>query len=68
MRRFVIQVYRPINLVSEVTVEAESLQTARNFVLQKHTREFDWRATPNSDRGHMIDHIEEITDGVSDGV
>lgn len=69
MRRFVIHVYRPVNLVSEITVEAESLQLARNFVLQKDSKFFDWRVTPNSDRGHMIDYIEEVfTEEVNDGV
>lgn len=69
MKRYVIHVRRPVNLVSEITVEAETLHLARNFVLQRDTKEFDWRVTPNSDRGHLIDHIEEVfTEEVTDGV
>jgi len=69
MKRFVIHVYRQVNLMSEITVEAESLHLARNFALQRSSDDFDWRITPNSARGHMIDHIEEVnTPEVSDGV
>lgn len=69
MKRYVIHVRRPVDLVSEITVEAESLHLARNFVLQRNLKEFDWQMTPNSDRGHVIDHIEEVdTSGVNDGV
>ena len=68
MKRYVIHVYRQVNLMSEITVEAESLNLARNFVLQKNSDDFEWRITPNSARGHMIDHIEPVdTSEVSDG-
>lgn len=66
MQRYVITVWRTVNLASEIIVEAESLQLARNFVLQKDTKSFDWRVTPNSDRGHSIDNIKVVTPEASD--
>ena len=65
MRRFQIYVQRPATLISEITVEAESIDLAKSYALKLSSSQYDWQITA-SGKPHTIDTIEEIvTEDVS---
>ena len=59
MKRYQIYVQRPATLVSEITVEAESIDLAKSYALKLSSSLYDWQVTANGNP-HTIDTIEEI--------
>ena len=59
MKRFQIYVQRPVTLISEITVEAESIDLAKSYVLNLQSSLLEWQITPGS-KPHTIDTIEVI--------
>lgn len=59
MKRYQIYVQRPVTLISEITVEAESIELAKSYVLNLQSSLFEWEITPGS-KPHTIDTVEVI--------
>jgi hypothetical protein len=59
MKRYQIYVQRPVTLISEITVEAESIELAKSYALKLSSSQYDWQITANGNP-HTIDTIEEI--------
>lgn len=59
MKRYQIYVQRPVTLISEITVEAESVDLAKTFVSNLPSSSFEWQITAGS-KPHTIDTVEVI--------